>query len=336
MKRDMGIAMRRLLSIRSVAAVLCLSAISAAQAAADFPSRPIRMVVGFGAGGATDTFTRIFSGPLSQALGQTVFVENVAGASGYIGWRTVAAATPDGYTLLMSENAIAMRPGFKEIKPAFDPAAELEPVAFVASSPLAVCVSNSVPANNMKELVDLSHKPDAKKLTNASAGVTSVSQLVFEVVRDATKLDILDVPYRGGGPAMADLIAGHVDINVASSQVAKPLMETKQIKCLAVTSKQRSPALPGVATLNEQGIKTADVDLRFWFAVFGPKGLPTDVIQKLQTSIQTALADPALGERLKGLDITAEYGDAPVLQARLAKDIKNWGAFIEGKGLKGQ
>jgi tripartite-type tricarboxylate transporter receptor subunit TctC len=328
--------MRRLLSVVSVCAVLGVPAVSTVQAASDFPTRPIRMVVGFGAGGATDTFTRIFAGPLSQVLGQTVFVENVAGASGYIGWRTVASATPDGYTLLMSENAIVMRPGFKEIKPVFDPAAELEPVAFVATSPLAVCVSNSVPANTMKELVELSHSPSAKKLTNASAGVTSVSQLSFEVIRDATKLDVLDVPYRGGGPAMADLIAGHVDINVASSQVAKPLMETKQIKCLAVTSKQRSPALPTVATLTEQGIKTADVDLRFWFSIFGPKNLPADVKAKIQQSVQTTLADPALSERLKGLDITAEYGDSSVLQARLAKDIKNWGAFIEEKGLKGQ
>jgi tripartite-type tricarboxylate transporter receptor subunit TctC len=328
--------MRRLASVLCACVILSIPAASTAQAASDFPTRPIRMVVGFGAGGATDTFTRIFSGPLSQAFGQTVFVENVAGASGYIGWRTVASATPDGYTLLMSENAIVMRPGFKEIKPTFDPNAELEPVAFIATSPLAVCVSNSVPANTMKELVDLSHKPGAKKLTNASAGVTSVSQLSFEVIRDATKLDVLDVPYRGGGPAMADLIAGHVDINVASSQVAKPLTEGKQIKCLAVTSAKRSSALPNVATLAEQGIKTADVDLRFWFAIFGPKGLPAEVKAKIQESVQKALADPALSERLKGLDITAEYGDSAVLQARLNKDIKNWGAFIEEKGLKGQ
>lgn len=326
--------MRRLLSIVSVCAGLFVPAM--AQAATDFPSRPIRMVVGFGAGGATDTFTRIFAGPLQQALGQTVFVENVAGASGYIGWNTVARSTPDGYTLLMSENAIVMRPGFKDVKPPFDPAAELEPVAFLATSPLAVCVSNSVAANTMKELVDLSHSATAKKLTNASAGVTSVSQLSWEVIRDATKLDVLDVPYRGGGPAMADLIAGHVDINVASSQVAKPLTETKQIKCLAVTSKQRSAALPSVPTLTEQGVKTADVDLRFWFAIFGPKGLPAEVKAKIQQAAQKALADPALSERLKGLDVTAEYGDSAVLAGRLAKDIKNWGAFIEAKGLKGQ
>jgi tripartite-type tricarboxylate transporter receptor subunit TctC len=327
--------MRRLLSTAFACAVFCLPVVSNVQAAPDFPSRPVRLVVGFGPGGATDTFTRIFSGPLSQALGQTVFVENIAGASGYIGWRTVASANPDGYTLMMAENAIVLRPGFKDIKPQFDPSAEFEPIAFVATSPLAVCVSNTVSANNLKELVAMSHSA-SKKLTNASAGVTSVSQLAFEVIRDATKLDVLDVPYRGGGPAMADLIAGHVDINVASSQVAKPLVEGKQIKCLAVTGKQRSPALPNVPTLVESGIKHADVDLRFWFSVFGPKGLQADVIEKLQKAIQTALADPQLSERLKSLDITPDYGSGPVLRARVLTDIKNWGAFIEAKGLKGQ
>ncbi len=327
--------MRRLLSTLFACAVFCPPVVSNGLAASDFPNRPVRLVVGFGAGGATDTFTRIFSGPLSQAFGQTVFVENIAGASGYIGWRTVASANPDGYTLMMAENAIVLRPGFKDIKPQFDPSTEFEPVAFVATSPLAVCVSNSVTANSMKELVEQSHTL-TKKLTNASAGVTSVSQLVWEVIRDATKLDVLDVPYRGGGPAMADLIAGHVDINVASSQVAKPLVESKQIKCLAVTGKKRSPALPNVPTLEESGIKHADVDLRFWFSVFGPKGLPADVIEKLQKAIQIALADPQLSERLKSLDITPEYGPGPVLRARVLTDIKNWGAFIEAKGLKGQ
>jgi tripartite-type tricarboxylate transporter receptor subunit TctC len=118
--------------------------------------------------------------------------------------------------------------------------------------------------------------------------------------------------------------------------VAKPLVEGKQIKCLAVTGTKRSPALPDVPTLAEQGIKHADVDLRFWFSVFAPKGLPADVIATLQKAIQTALADPALSERLKSLDITPEYGAASVLQARVLTDVKNWGAFIEAKGLKGQ
>ena len=327
--------MHRLLSILFAGAFLSIPAVSHVWAASDFPIRSIRLIVGFGPGGATDTFARILSGPLSKELGQTVFVENVAGASGYVGWRTVASANPDGYTLMMAENALVIRAGFKDIKPQFDPSTEFTPVAFAATSPLAICVANTIPANDMKELAALSHA-SPKKLTFASAGVTSVSQLVWDVVRDGGNIDAIDVPYRGGGPAMADLIAGHVDLTLPSSQVAKPLVDTKRIKCLAVTGKARSPAMPQVPTLAEAGVKHADVDLRFWFAVFGPKGLPAEVTAKLQQAIQAALKTPELSERLKALDITSDYAPGSELQARVVSDVKNWGAFIEAKGLKGQ
>ena len=327
--------MRRLLPILIAGGLGVVSA-AGAQPASDSPNnRPIRLIVGFGPGGATDTFARIFSGPLSKELGQAVVVENVPGASGYIGWRTVASSSPDGYTLMMAENALVIRPGFTDIKPPFDPSTEFTPVAFAATSPLAICVANTVPANNMKELIALSHSA-AKKLTFASAGVTSVSQLVWDVVRDGSKIEAIDVPYRGGGPAMADLIAGHVDLTLPSSQVAQPLVVTNRIKCLAVTGKTRSPALPQVPTLEEAGIKHADVDLRFWFAVFGPKDLPKDVTEKLQTAIQAALQTPELQERLKSLDITPDYAPGPELQKRVVNDVNNWGAFIKEKGLKGQ
>jgi tripartite-type tricarboxylate transporter receptor subunit TctC len=173
-------------------------------------------------------------------------------------------------------------------------------------------------------------------LTFASAGVTSVSQLVWDVVRDGAKIEAIDVPYRGGGPAMADLIAGHVDLTLPSSQVAKPLVDTNRIKCLAVTGKTRSPALAKVPTLEEAGIKHADVDLRFWFAVFGPKNLPADVTAKLRQAIKASLESPELKERLKALDIAPEYAGGPELGARVVSDVKNWGAFIQAAGLKGQ
>jgi tripartite-type tricarboxylate transporter receptor subunit TctC len=172
-------------------------------------------------GGATDTLARLLTGALGQELGQSVYVENIAGASGLLGWRNVAAATPDGYSLLMAENAIAIRPGFKDMTPTFDPATQLEAVASVAHSPLALCVADAVQANNVKELIALS---SARKMTFASAGTGSVAQLVWEVVKDGAKIDALSVPYRGGGPAMAAIIAGQVDIIMASSQVAQPLV----------------------------------------------------------------------------------------------------------------
>ncbi|MBI2715705.1 MAG: tripartite tricarboxylate transporter substrate binding protein [Rhizobiales bacterium] len=324
--------MRDLLSVLIAGAILTAPVVSRAQSAADFPNRPIRLVVGFAPGGATDTLARLLTGALGQELGQTIYVENIAGASGLLGWRNVAAATPDGYTLLMAENAVAIRPGFKDMTPTFDPVTQLEAVASVAHSPLALCVAGNVPANNIKELIALSRSTD-KKLNYASAGSGSVAQLVWEVVKDGAKIEAVNVPYRGGGPAMAAIIAGQVDMIMASSQVAKPLVEDKRIKALAVTGKQRSPALPDVPTLAEAGIQTADVDLQFWFGVFGPKGLPADVKGKLEKAIQKALQSPAVRERLAVLDITPEFGPGAVLLTLLQNEIKNWKTFIEAKGL---
>lgn len=324
--------MRQLFAALFAGAVLVTPAVSSAQTT-DYPTRPIRLVVAFAPGGATDTLARLLTGVLGQELGQTIYVENIAGASGYIGWRNVASAAPDGYSLLLAENAIAIRPGFKDLTPSFDPAIQLDAVAAVAHSPLALCVAGNVPANNVKELIALS-KSQGKQLNYASAGSSSVATLVWEVARDGAGIDALNVPYRGGGPAMAAIIAGQTDIIMASTQVAKPLVEDKRIKALAVTGKQRSPALPNIPTLAEAGIKTADVQLQFWFGVFAPKGVPEPIKARLSAAIQKALQSPALRERLAPLDITPDYGSAEVLQKQLVNEIKNWTTFIEAKGLK--
>ena len=264
--------MRRLLPVLLALAALGATAISPVQAADDYPNRPIRLAVGFAPGGATDVVARLLTGALGQELGQPIFVENISGASGFLAWRNIAAAAPDGYSLLMAENAIAIRPGFKDMTPTFDPLTQLEPVAAVAHSPLALVVAEKIPANTVAELIALSRKTE-KKLDYASAGNGSVAQLVWEVVKDGAKIDAVDVPYRGGGPAMAAIISNQVDLIMASTQVAQPQVESKRLKALAVTSKTRSPALPNVPTLAEAGVKHADVDLQFWFAVFAPKAL---------------------------------------------------------------
>lgn len=327
--------MRRLLPILFAAAVVSAAIASNAQAADDYPTRPIRLVVGFGPGGSSDILARNLSGVLTKELGQSVVVENVTGASGYIGWRTVASASPDGYTLLMGENAIAIRPGFKDMVPHFDPLTQFDSVALLATSPLVLCVTNKVSANNMKELIALS-RSSPQKLNFASAGLSSVSQLVWDVIQDAAKIDAVTVPYRGGGPAMAALVAGQVDMTMPGSQVAKALVDAKRIKAIAITSKRRSPALPDVPTLEEQGIKHADVDLRFWFGVFGPKGMPAHVKAKLEQAIEKSLQSPVIRERLAALDITPEFGTGAKMHGLLDTEIKNWKAFIEAKGLKAQ
>ena len=278
---------------------------------------------------------RLLTGALGQELGQPIFVENISGASGLLAWRNIAAAAPDGYSLLMAENAIAIRPGFKDMTPTFDPLTQLEPVAAVAHSPLALVVAEKVPANTVAELIALSRKTE-KKLDYASAGNGSVAQLVWEVVKDGAKIDAVDVPYRGGGPAMAAIISNQVDIVMASTQVAQPQVESKRLKALAVTSKTRSPALPSVPTLAEAGVKHADVDLQFWFAVFAPKGIPEPIRAKLEKAVEKTLASPAVRERLAGLDITPDFGTGATLQKQLANEIKNWKTFIEAKDLKSQ
>jgi tripartite-type tricarboxylate transporter receptor subunit TctC len=327
--------MRHLLSVLVAGAIFTAPIGSQAQPAADYPSRPIRLVVGFAPGGATDVVARLLTGALGPELRQTVIVENIPGASGLLGWRNVAGANPDGYTLLMAENAMAIRAGFKDMTPPFDPVTQLDGIAGVAHSPLVLCVASAVPANNVKELIAFSRSA-GRKLNYASSGQTSVAQLVWEVVADGAKIDAVNVPYRGGGPAMADLVAGQVDLIMASSQVAQPFVEGKKIKALAVTGTQRSPILPNVPTLSEAGVKHADVELQFWFGVFGPKGLPVEIKSKLEKAVERALASSAVRERLAGLDITPDFRPGPALQAQLQSEIKNWQTFIEAKGIKAQ
>ena len=147
-------------------------------------------------------------------------------------------------------------------------------------------------------------------------------------------MDAVHVPYKGGGQAVADVIAGHIPVTFASTQVAKGLVEGGKLKALAVTSIARSPALPNVPTLQEAGVTHADVDLRFWYGIFGPKGMPEAAKAKLDKAVATVMADPKVRERLARLDITPQYAPGPVLQAKLANEIRNWSAFVDAKHIK--
>jgi len=319
------------------AAIICaLIAGIAAARAESYPERPIHLVVAFVPGGATDTFTRQIQQDLSEALGQQVVVENRPGASGYLAWNYVAKAEPDGYTLLMAENALAISQGlFKKAASTFDPVQQYDPVALLATSPLALVVANKVPANTVPELVALSHTV-SQKMNYASAGVGSVAHLTFEVFRDAAGIEAIHIPYKGGGQAIGDIIAGQVEMHMASIQVAAPLAKADKIKALAVTSKARSPALPEVPTLAEAGVKTADVDLSFWYAIFGPKGMPEAVRSKLETAAKTVMMSPRVRERLAKLDIEPIYAPGDVLEAKLQSEIRNWTRFIDDKGIKAE
>src|SRR5262245_34323351 len=329
----MTLPRRRFLHLAAGAAALPVtSRFAFAQA---YPSRPIRLIVAFVPGGATDTLARQISNDLKEALGQPVVVENRPGANGYLAWTHVAAAEADGHTLLLAENALGISQALhKKATSSFDPLTQYDAVAAVATSPSALIVANNIPAATVDELVAYSRTVPGK-MNYASAGVGSVSHLNFEVFKDAVGMEAIHIPYKGGGQAIADIVAGHVPMTITSVQGTKSLVESGKIKALAVTSAARSPAMPGVPTMLEAGVKKkADVELLFWFGIFGPKGLPDAVKAKLEKAISTVMSNPGVRERLAVLDITPDYAPGSALRTWLAAEIKNWTTFIEAKGIR--
>jgi tripartite-type tricarboxylate transporter receptor subunit TctC len=301
---------------------------------AQYPDRPVKLIVAFVPGGATDTMARQILGELSETLGQPVLVENRPGANGYLAWNHVAASAPDGYTVLLAENALAMSQALhKKATSSFDPLTQYDAIASVASSPLVLVVANNVKANTVQELIAYS-KAGPQKMNYASAGIGSVTHLVMEVFRDGVGMDAMHVPYKGGGQAVADVIAGHIPVTFASTQVAKGLVESGRLKAIAVTSSARSPALPSVPTLKEAGVSHADVDLRFWYGLFGPKGIPDAAKSRLDRAVSSVMSDPKVRERLAKLDIAPDYAPGTLLGAKLANEIRNWTAFVDAKNIK--
>jgi tripartite-type tricarboxylate transporter receptor subunit TctC len=307
-----------------------------AVAQAAYPDRPIHLVVAFVPGGATDTFARQIQNDLAAALGQPVVIENRPGAGGYLAWNHVASSDPDGYTLMLAENALAISQAlYKKSKSDFDPVTQYDAVAGLAVSPSALIVANSVPANSVNELVAYS-KTVPQKMNYASAGIGSVSHLNFEVFKDKIGMDAVHVPYKGGGQAIGDVVAGHVPTTITSVQASKGLVESGKVKALAVTSLTRSPAMPNVLTMQEAGVSPADVELRFWFALFGPKGLPEPIKARLSDAVAKVMGDPAVRDRLAKLDITPDLVPGPAMHRKLDAEIKNWTRFIDAKGIKAE
>jgi tripartite-type tricarboxylate transporter receptor subunit TctC len=319
-------------------AIAMLAATTSAQAQnpSAYPDRPIRLLVAFVPGGATDTLARQISNDLKEALGQSIVVENRPGAGGYIAWNHVATSDPDGYTLLLAENALAISQAlYKKSKSNFDPVTQYDAVTGIAVSPSALIVANTLPAKSVAEL--LSHARQVpQKLNFASAGIGSVSHLNFEVFKDRTGMEAVHIPYKGGGQAIQDVVAGHVPMTISSVQATKGVVESGQVRALAVTGTTRSPAMPDVPTMQEAGVPPVDVELRFWFAIFGPKGLPEPVKAKLARAVATVMGDAAVQARLAKLDIMPDVVAGAALQTKLESEIRNWTRFIDAKGIKAE
>jgi tripartite-type tricarboxylate transporter receptor subunit TctC len=298
-----------------------------------YPDRPIKFVIAFPPGGATDTFFRLISNELSQALGQTIVIENKGGAGGYIAWQYVAASPPDGYTVLVGENAIGINQAlFKKHPSGFNPLKDYEAVGAMASTPLVWTVANNVPANNFKEFVAWS-KTVPGHFNFGHAGPGSVSHLVPEVIMDGAGMQGVPVPFKGGGPAAQAVAGGFVSVVTSALPVAKGQLEGKLVKAMLVTSKKRAPSMPDVPSLSETGYTFAEVDLEFWWGLFVPKGTPEPIRAKLENALKVTMENPAVRARLLKVDTDPTFAPGPALRVKMENEIKNWSRFIDAKGI---
>jgi tripartite-type tricarboxylate transporter receptor subunit TctC len=291
--------------IARVAGFAALSLAAALPATAqNFPTRPVHLIVAYSAGGTGDVIARTISDALSARLGQTVVVENRAGASGAIGARSVATADPDGHTLLVGQTAeVAINQHFLGNQ-GYDPDKDLLPVALAGVVPLALSVPAQAPYSTVEELVAV--LKSGKALTFASAGTGTPGHFAGEILKLRTKASMTHVPYKGAGPALNDLIGNHVDMYFPGFPAVMPQMKAGTLKILAVSSAKRSPAGPDVPTVAEKtGIQ--EFDFTLWAGIFAPKGTPKEIVAKLNTEINAVLNDPAIRKKLTdgGTDVTA-------------------------------
>jgi tripartite-type tricarboxylate transporter receptor subunit TctC len=267
-----------------------------------YPSRQITLIIPFPPGGSNDLVGRAIGKKLSEAWGQPVVVENRGGAGALIGTAAVAKAPPDGYALLLVSPTFTVNPAIRKTMP-FDTVRDFTPVAFIGRAPLLVTTSTKLPVQSASELFALARSKPGQ-VTYASAGLGSINQISTELIAFSAGVRFTHVPYKGGAPALNDLVGGHVDIFVSSIPQALQLVRSGQIKTLAVTSTRRIALLPDVPTLEESG--TSGADLGTWWGIAGPAGMPVDVVNALNAEINKILASPELGTFLTNEGAEAE------------------------------
>ena len=300
---------------------------AAGQAA--YPSRPIKLVVPYPAGGPADLLARIVAEKTTPRLGQPIVVENKSGAGGHIGGEMVARAQPDGYTLVLA--TIAHNGASKLYKNlSYDPVTELQPVILIAESPSVLVVHNDVPAKNVQELLSLARaKPG--QLNYGSAGGGSAMHMAAELFRYMTKIDYVHVPYKGGAPAMADLLGGRVTMLFDSVGTVHQHLKSGKIRALAVTSTERNPSLPDVPTMEEAGVPGyASVP---WYTVSTAKDVPAAIVNRLNAEMNVALKSPDLAERWEKLGVLPLGGTPQEALARNRLEFERWSRVIEAAGL---
>jgi tripartite-type tricarboxylate transporter receptor subunit TctC len=311
--------------------VSLLAAGGAANAATDYPTHPITVIVPHAAGGPTDTVSRLVAESMTQTLGQPVIVENAGGAGSTVGTRRAARAEPDGYTLLINHVAQATSATLYR-KLAYDPDGDFDGIGLVTDVPMTIVGRGDLEPGSIGELLDYI-RANKENVTYAHAGVGSASHLCGMLLMDAIDVAMTTVPYKGTGPAMTDLLGGQVDMMCDQTTNTVAQIQAGKIKGYAVTTPERLPVLPDLPTLDEAGLE--GFEMTVWHGLYAPAGTPKDVIEKLSAALQVALKEP------KGVERFAQLGTAPVapeqatpaaLDQHLAAEIEKWKPVIQSAG----
>ncbi len=320
--------MRSVTTLLGLAAIGCaVPAVALAQA---WPAKPIRLIASYPAGGGIDITARLLAPKLAEALGQSILVENRAGSGGVIGGEAAAKSAPDGYTFLLDASSHSVNPAL-QLKMPFDTLKDLVPVSLILRVPNVLVVNPAIKFDSVKALIaDIKSKPG--QYSYASSGNGSAQHLAAELFKAQAGLFMVHIPYRGGAPAIIDVMSGQVPMFFGNLASASPHIKSGKVKALAVTGRTRSPAMPNLPTVAEAGLPGYEV--YEWNALFAPAGTPPEIIERMQREVVKALALPDVRERLAGLGAEVVGGTAAELDRFRRSELDKWTAVVKRANLK--
>lgn len=329
MLSDLISAFRKVPVVAAVAiagAVLCAAP---AMAQSNYPSRPISLIVGYPPGSSSDTLARTIGDKMAESMGQPVVVESKPGASGNVGTAFVARSAPDGYTLLLStDNPITTNVHlFKQL--GFDPVKDFTPLTIAATNIICVVGAPNFPPNSLQEVIAFA-KANPGKVTFATSGIGSPHHLIGESIKTRSGVDFVHAPYRGGGPALADVLGGHVPMGIVSLSAALPYIGTDKLKIYAISERERYPAIPKIPTIAET---LPGFHLTSWLGFVVPSATPPDIIAKLNAEVLKALKHPDVVKRLTGMGLTPVGNSVEEAKKMIAEDLKLRGDIVKAAKL---
>jgi tripartite-type tricarboxylate transporter receptor subunit TctC len=296
-----------------------------------FPLRPVRIVVPYTTGGSNDVIARLLAQQLQEAWGQPVVVENKPGAAGNIGASDIAKSAPDGHSLLLTNiNIVSMNPVLIANMP-FDPQKDFSPISLLGTTALALVVHPSVPANNVRELIDLARKGPGR-LNYASSGNGSPQHMSAEMFKAMTKTSMTHIPYRGAAPAVNDLLAGQVQVTIGVVNQLIPHIRAGKLKALGVTTRKRLAQMPDVPTLDEAGVPGYESEI--WLGLAAPTATPPAIIEQINQAVRKAMATADVMSKLQSQGIDVVVSSPDQMRQRGLEDLKRWGDIIRTAGIK--